>query len=717
MGIAIEADHVALAAVARAFLEERAAFAASRAALDADEETMPRFWDEVAKLGWLGLHLPEADGGSGFGLLELAIVLEEMGRVVAPGPFLPTVLASAVIASVGTPGQRRRWLPGLADGTVVGAVGLNRPATLQGEPGSIDFGMVLGAGLADVLLLPLGDGDDLVIVERGAPGLSFVPCPSVDRSRRVARVTGSGDLGTAEAMLPEAMLPAALDTAIRLARTLSAAEAAGGARACTEMASAYARERVQFGRPIGTFQAIKHRCADMLVRTELATAVAWDAARTESQLAGATAVATGLPAYLTCATDNIQVHGGIGFTWEHDAHLHLRRAASLMALFGPIGAARREVNQLSGNRPPDLEGVDLSHEGAELRDELRAFRSRYEALPRAERQDALIDAGLLLAHWPPPWGRAASAMEQIIIDEELAGIPRGHPFAWVALTLVSWATPAQQELWVRPVLQGSLTICQLFSEPGAGSDLAALNCRATPVEGGWSVTGQKVWTSAGHSAALGFALVRTDPEASKRAGITAMMVDMHAPGVDVRPIRQITGEAQFDEVFLDDVFVPDENVVGAVNEGWKVARATMGNERVALGGGGGYIGVDKFLTSARAHAADDPAVAEQVGDILATHRALKLLDLRRTFRALSGGEPGVEGNITKLLGNELDQRVTRAAMELLGPEAAGAEGEAAEWSQLFLFAPCLTIGGGTSEMARNAIGERMLGLPRDPVLP
>ncbi len=424
-----------------------------------------------------------------------------------------------------------------------------------------------------------------------------------------------------------------------------------------------------------------------------------------------------VPAYLTCATDNIQVHGGVGYTWEHDAHLHLRRAAALKAWCGPLGAARLEVNERSGDRPVELQGLDLPEEGAELREELRAFRRRYESLPKAQRQDALIDAGLLLPHWPPPWGRDATAMEQIVMDQELAGIPRGHPFAWVARTLVSWGNPSQQEQWVRPVLQGTLVICQLFSEPGAGSDLAALRTRATRVEGGWTVTGQKVWTSAGHDATFGFALVRTDPDAPKRAGITAMMLDMHAPGVEVRPIRQITGEAQFDEVFLDDVFVPDDHVVGGVNEGWKVARATMGNERVALGGGGGYIGIDKFLACARATAAENGAMAEQVGEILSEHRALQALDLRRTSRALSGGGPGVEGNVTKLLGNELDQRMTRVAMEMLGAASAGAEGPAAEWAHLFLFAPCLTIGGGTSEMARNAIAERMLGLPRDPILP
>ena len=704
MSLPIEADHVALSSVVRAFLVEKDATAVARAALDADEETMPPYWRDMAALGWMGLHLPEEYGGSGFGVLELAIVLEEMGRVVAGGPFLPTVLASAVLAATGSSAQCARWLRGLANGDSVGTVCFS------------ENGPALGAYLADVLLLPRGE--DMVVVERHAPGLSVVPCESLDRSRRVARITA-----TLPDELTSATLTGAAPLARRLARTMAAAEAAGGARACVEAASSYARERVQFGRPIGTLQAVKHRCADMLAQAELATAVAWDAARTDAthgglaSAAAASVASVALPAYMTCATDNIQVHGGIGFTWEHDAHLHLRRAAALAAWCGPLGAARLEVNQSSGDRPPELEGLDLPEEGAALRHELRSFRQAYEALPPAACQGALIDAGLLLPHWPPPWGRAATAREQIIMDQELAGIPRGHPFAWVALTLVSWANPRQQELWVRPVLEGTLTMCQLFSEPGAGSDLASLRCRATRVDGGWSVTGQKVWTSAGHDAALGFALVRTDPEASKRAGITAMVVDMHSPGVEVRPIRQITGDAQFDEVFLDDVFVPDDNVVGAVNEGWKVARATMGNERVALGGGGGYIGIEKLLACARANTGEDGAMAEEVGEILAQHRALRALDLRRTSRALSGGEPGVEGNITKLLGNELDQRMTRVAMQMLGATAAAADGTAAEWSQLFLFAPCLTIGGGTSEMARNAIAERMLGLPRDPILP
>src|ERR1039457_856408 len=228
---------------------------------------MPPYWRDMAALGWMGLHLPEEYGGSGFGVLELAIVLEEMGRVVAGGPFLPTVLASAVLAATGSSAQCARWLRGLANGDSVGTVCFS------------ENGPALGAHLADVLLLPVGE--DMVVVERHAPGLSVVPCESLDRSRRVARVTA-----TLPDDLTSATLTGAAPLARRLARTMAAAEAAGGARACVETASSYARERVQFGRPIGTFQAVKHRCADMLAQAELATAVAWDAARTDATHGG-----------------------------------------------------------------------------------------------------------------------------------------------------------------------------------------------------------------------------------------------------------------------------------------------------------------------------------------------------------------------------------------------------------------------------------------------
>src|SRR4051812_30813264 len=327
MGIAISDDHLELSSVAEAFLANAGALAEARSLLDAPEEALPAAWKEMADLGWMGLHLPEAHGGSGFGMAELVLVVEAMGAVVAPGPFLPTVWTSAVVAACGTDAQRAELLPGLADGSVRAAVGLDDTTNL-----------VLGAGLADVFLLPRGD--DLVVATRDDVTVTM-PANS-DATRRVGVVT----LTTAPPA--DRILAGARATAVQLGRVLAAAEATGGAQACTTMATEYAKVREQFGRVIAMFQAVKHQAADMLVAAQLATASTWDAARTEPgtpefALAAAVAAAQALPAFVMCAEKNIQLHGGIGFTWEHDAHVYLKRAIALAAVFGPAGEIDLDV--------------------------------------------------------------------------------------------------------------------------------------------------------------------------------------------------------------------------------------------------------------------------------------------------------------------------------------------------------------------------------------
>jgi 3-oxochol-4-en-24-oyl-CoA dehydrogenase len=714
MGIAIGEDHRALAQVARNVLVDHGARAQHRAALDAPEDKLPELWKQFAELGWLGLHLPEALGGSGFGLEELAVVLDEMGRAVAPGPFLPTVIASAVIHATGTDFQQEALLGRLADGSQVAGVGLGGSLTRLGDTIEGDAGVVLSASVADVLLLRVGE--DMVVVDRTLEQVEVEPAPSLDKGRRVGHVTLRGvGLDDVE------VLAGAARRATQLARALAAAEAAGGASECAEMAAEYAKVRIAFGRPIGQFQAIKHHCANMFAQSEMALAAAWDAARfaadaERAELPTSVAAAVSFPAFLFCSRQNIQVHGGIGFTWEHDAHLYFRRAMSLLALFGPLEDARERVLEaaLEGQRP--VAKLDASPPAPQLRAEARAFREHYEALPEAERRAALVDSGFLVPHWPPPWGRNADLLEQIAIDEELAGVPRFAGGGWLALTLTAVGTPDQQRRWVRPSMDGTIGICQLFSEPDAGSDLASLKTRAERVEGGWVVNGQKVWTSGGMTADWGYALVRTNPEAEKHAGITVMMIDMNSDGVDRRPLRQITGDAHFAEVFLDNVFVPDDNVIGDINHGWGIARTTMGNERMVIGSTITHVHPDLLIELVRQRTAADAPIRQEVGTILAEHHALSILDLRRAMRALVGEGTGAEGNVTKLIGNELDQRIAEVAMRILGPDAAAADNDAAQWVYQFLFTRAYTLGGGTSEISRNAIGERILGLPRDPVV-
>ena len=260
--------------------------------------------------------------------------------------------------------------------------------------------------------------------------------------------------------------------------------------------------------------------------------------------------------------------------------------------------------------------------------------------------------------------------------------------------------------------------CQLFSEPGAGSDAAAVRTAAKKVDGGWRITGQKVWTSLAHMCQWGLATVRTDPDAAKHAGVTMVAIDMNAPGVTINPLKGLTGHAHFNEVFFDDVFVPDSDVVGEVNRGWLVARATLGNERISIGGGSsaptGFTPDDLVKVLDGAPAGTAAAHVLRVGEVIAEAHVLRLLNLRRVTRAIEGAEPGPEGNVTKLLLAEQSQRLTELGMDLVGPAAV--VGLTPGLTTTYLGNRAMTIAGGTSEITRNTIAERILGLPRDPLL-
>ena len=719
MSIALTDDHRELGNVARSFLTAQKARLAARALLDADAEARPPFWNELAELGWLGLHVDEQYGGSGFGLPELVVVIDELGRAAAPGPFVPTVVVSAVIAAVGTEEQKARLLPGLVDGSHTAAVGFGGNLTVSGGRASGDAGVVLGAGLADVLLL--ASGEDMLVIERTADGVTVEVPENLDRTRR------SGRVALTDVAVDGNVLPGARNAALARTRTLYAAEAVGGASDCVDTAVEYAKVREQFGRTIATFQAVKHHCANMLVAAESAVSCVWDAARAADEdeeqfrLIAAAAATLALPAYVRNAELNIQVHGGIGFTWEHDAHLHLRRALTVQAVLGGDESAT-DVFDLTAKGIARANSLDLPAGSDEMRAEIRAEAQRIAALDEKAQLDELIATGYLMPHWPKPWGRAAGAVEQLLCEEEFAAADVTKPdygiTGWVILTLIQHGTPSQIERFVEKALRKDEIWCQLFSEPSAGSDAAAVKTRATRVDGGWSITGQKVWTSGAHYCKRGLATVRTDFDGPKHAGITMVILDMQAPGVEIRPLRQITGGSEFNEVFFNDVFVPDEDVVGEPNAGWTVARATLGNERVSIGGGGGGIAPASAWLMHLAQTHGDRVIGslQRVGRFLAEDHALRLLNLRRAVRSIEGAGPGPEGNITKLKLADHFQEQGAIAASLVGPDLALEDGEGALASRAAMGARGMAIAGGTSEVARNQIAERILGMPRDPLI-
>ncbi|RSN14520.1 acyl-CoA dehydrogenase [Nonomuraea sp. WAC 01424] len=693
--------------------------------LRSGSEERPAFWPGLAEQGLLGLHLPEESGGSGYGRLEAAVAVEALAEKLAPGPYVPTVLASAVIHA----SKRHELLESLADGTLTGAVALSGSLTgTRGDDGTLVVSgtaePVLAGSLADVLVLPVttSEGEEWIAVDAAAA--TVTPVRSLDLTRPVAKVELSEARVPADRVLDGVESPDVLN----LAAILLGAEAAGLASWCVTSAAAYAKVREQFGRPIGQFQGIKHKISRMLVALEQARATVWDATRAEGrelEYAAAVAGVMAPDAAVQCAKDAIQTFGGIGYTFEHDVHLYYRRALTLRALLGPSAEWAASVTALALQGVGREMEIDLPEGADELRERIRTEIAEIALLEGQEQKRALAERGFVMPHLAKPWGRAAKPLEQVLIAQELKAakvrLPAMIIGAWVVPSIAVYGTREQQERFLPKTLSGEMIWCQLFSEPGAGSDLASLQMKAERVEGGWRLNGQKIWTSVAHVAEWGICIARNSSEGTKHEGITYFLVDMKAPGVTVRPLTEMTGENLFNEVFLDDVFVPDDLVVGEVGDGWKVARNTLSNERVSLSSGSGGTGAsvpDLLGLIGRLGRELTPAEEQEVAGVVCEGHSINALSLRVTLKQLAGTEPGADASVRKLLSTSHAQHVSETAVGLLGTQAVVAAdmklGDAGYWNRAVLATRAMTIYGGTTEVQLNIIGERMLGLPRDP---
>jgi len=328
--------------------------------------------------------------------------------------------------------------------------------------------------------------------------------------------------------------------------------------------------------------------------------------------------------------------------------------------------------------------------------------------------------------WPEEFGgRGTGPGEHYIVQEELARARAPELVGRIGInlvgpTLLAHGTQAQKERWLRSILDASQLWCQLFSEPGAGSDLAAVATRAVPTEGGWLLTGQKVWTSYAQFADWGVCLARTDPDAAKHKGISYLVVDMRAPGVEVRPLVQLTGEAEFNEVFLSDAFVPHDQLIGSEHDGWRVANSTLSHER---GTNPRQLVIhtqllEELLRMADSNGAyDDERVRGRLAQAYVELRIFQLLNWRSLSRLQRGQEPGPEGSVLKLYWSEMSKRLHDTAMTVLGaasPLWRGSENNPGDgrWQRSWLYYHAASIFAGTNEIQRNIVGERVLGLPR-----
>jgi 3-oxochol-4-en-24-oyl-CoA dehydrogenase len=702
----ISDEQAAARDLVRSWAPGSGAIAAVRAIEQGDADAWQKPFRGLAELGFFGVAVPESRSGAGGSVADLCAMLDEAAYALVPGPVATTAVATLVLGQ--TADAHERPLGELIPGAR--SAGLALAADLRYDAGRVSgtAPLVLGAKPGELVIAAAGR--QWLLVDTCGDGAAVEPLTPTDFSRPLARVVFDS--------APAAVLDVSGQRVVDLNATVLAAEAAGLARWMLETATDYAKVREQFGKPIGSFQAIKHMCAEMLLRSEQASVAAADAARAAADaddrqfsLAAAVAAATGIEAAKANAKDCMQVLGGIGITWEHDAHLYLRRAYGISQFLGGRSRWLRRVAALTreGVRRElhiDLESVD------HLRPEIATALADVAALPIDKRQVALAEAGLLAPHWPKPYGRDASPAEQLLIDQQMAAAGIDRPDLvigwWAAPTILEHGSPEQIERFVPATLRGDLFWCQLFSEPGAGSDLASLRMKAVRAEGGWRLTGQKVWTSRASWAQWGVCLARTDLNAPKHQGITYFLVDMASPGILIRPLREITGDELFNEVFFDDVFVPDEMVVGEVNDGWRLARTTLANERVAMAQGTALGNPMEQLLAAVANVELDPADADRLGGLIVSAQVGSLLDQCIAQLAVCGQDPGPQASARKLIGVRYRQGLSEFRMDL----SDGAGIVDSKTVHDFLNTRCLTIAGGTEQILLTMAGERLLGLPR-----
>ncbi|MGV0787601.1 acyl-CoA dehydrogenase [Mycolicibacterium sp. XJ2] len=736
---------LALTPEQRELSESVAQFAARRAPVSATRESfdllaqgrLPSWWEDFVANGFHAVHLPENYGGQGGALLDAACVLEAAGRTSLPGPLLPTVVTGAVALLAEPTPSAAALLTRLADGDAA-ALALPGDSTFtardDGQRWSIDGGSDFLAGICTATTALVCAATDhgnriwLAVDTRH-------PAAAVESVRGTDLLTDLGRLRLTEYPVEKTDVLNGIDAerAEYLATALTASVAAGITQWCVEAATAHLRTREQFGKLIGTFQALQHSAAMLLVNSELASAATWDALRAASEPIDQHAMATAgaaLMAVAPCpdlALDTLTMFGAIGFTWEHDLHLYWRRATSLSASIGNRNRWAKRLGELTATGERDF-SVGLGDAEATFRariaetlDKAAALRNDgpgrqgdYEHFATGAQRTAIADAGLIAPHWPPPWGIDASPLQQLIIDEEFGKRPSVvRPSLgiaeWILPSLIKAGSKELQQRLITPTQRGELAWCQLFSEPGAGSDLAALATRATKVDGGWRIHGHKIWTSSAHRADYGALLARTDPTAPKHRGIGYFIIDMRSPGIEVQPIKQASGEQEFNEVFLDDVFVPDELLLGEPTGGWALAIATMAEERSAISG---YVQYDRAAPLRRSAAAPEGArrdALRELGELDAYANAIKALGVRETIRLLDGQASGAASSIAKVAMNVLLRRTFPATLGSAGRSAMAAESDVV---QPYLRVPAELIGGGTKEIQLNIIAQMILGLPR-----
>ncbi|MGE0486334.1 MAG: acyl-CoA dehydrogenase [Gammaproteobacteria bacterium] len=760
------ADVVALLAESAA---DFCARALPRERLRALRGTAPAFdraaWTAMAELGWTGMLLDETRGGLGLGLPAALAVARALGRVAAPEPFVECAVAAVSVLDAATDASLTAAVVAGERIAVaaLGSFGDDPFALVAAHPdpqGVRLFGRIEPLPVApdaDVWLVPARcDGDAAwCMVEAGAAGVEL-------RARELADGTRDGDVEFVDT--PATLLCAGLVAQTALARARGRSEAAsaaylvGLAESLFEMTRDYLGTRRQFGQAIGSFQAVQHRLVDVYLALRLAAATLDEGiAAIEQGTVEAAARAASRLRYRACSTalhaarEAVQLHGAIGYTDECDVGLLLNRTLVVCARYGQAGqhVARlariglgADASDESGAAPPGdadftpPDGDWNTLDNARFRAVVRAWHeAKYPAALRHPRRRlrwhecrdwyrALYRRGWAAPGWPREHGGMGLAPDKLLIfieERERLGVARtpDQGIIMIGPLLMAHGSTEQQAHYLPKALSGEHIWCQGYSEPNAGSDLASLSTRAVIDGDEFVINGQKIWTTLAQDANQMFCLVRTDPEAKPQAGISFVLIDLATPGITIRPIRNIAGDEEFCEVFLDDVRVPVANLVGRLNDGWTIAKALLGFERFFIGSPKTCrfaLGRLAVLAAARG-LAEDPVHRERC-----TRFALDVADLEALYKSFAdqirrGETLGADVSLLKIFASETFARISEYILEVAGEAGARADavdfgdGTTVDVLSPYYNARPTPIYGGSNEIQRNILARAVLGLP------
>ena len=737
--------------------------------------TQPGFdtsaWQELADMGWLGCRVPESLGGMALSHAQTALMLEQFGRSLAPEPLAACAIMCAQTLLTGAhESLKALWLPKLAAGQWLPALAWQEDAAASTEGafnagfgGASDGWPVTTRAIAhgdNVKLVgakrfvPHGDradafivsaegpsGPALYLVPRAAAGLRIVTRPRVDGGHWSDLILDGVSVGPDAEIAQGESARAALRSALDAGRLAVGAELVGLMGRAFEITIDYLKVREQFDRRIGSFQALQHRATDLLVLVEVSRSVLRRAARQFDEtddpavhaMAASQLKARASDAAVQVVKGCIQLHGGIGYTDDCNIGLFLKRAMVLAAWLGGADAHRLRYGQLAdrtvGRSDQTVTDEPLRLEARALLAEHFPQAWRYPATRMSLRdtdtwQKTLAAKGWIAPGWPREHGgMGLSTYEQIVLAEEFdrhgLSIVSNMGVTMLGPLLIRYGTDDQKRKYLPAIVKAEVRWCQGYSEPGAGSDLASLRTRAVLEGDTFTVNGQKIWTTYAHEADMIFLLVRTDPQAKKQDGISFLLVDMRTPGITVKPIRNLTGESEFCEVFFDDVKVPRDNIVGELNRGWSMAKSLLGSERISIGSPRlaryplqllqGLMQAQRLM--------EDPVQRARFDRL-----RLEVDDLSAAFMRMAevlrrGDELGAEVSILKIWVTETMQRVTDMLLECQAE--AGTLDEVVPLSdgtsvhvagQYFLSRPA-TIYGGSNEIQRNILAKAILELP------